>query len=438
MRPAFWRNRQLAAAALFAVAIFLFARTPVRGAGGSSLRANLFAAGVTAPIVFQPLMNSLIEWPFHILQILWLIITLATGVSLTQMMRFPQSPKWIWITAGLAYSATHALGLGLVVVAAVLSVFVTLLLGLRAGVYAEFVSHRKTIRNALITLAILGTLHAVCMAALNIVSSVPPPTQHFAWTEALGLLALYPFTIVIQIIGAHLDPDLILEIARNGWPSGLLVIVTLGAAVSQLIRRSLRATEASPRISMALSLFSAVALLVFMLMIALRESAEAASQASAYGYLVGARYVFPATILSLGLIVGVSFEFAARGTRTFLTLSAAIVLASLLTNFGHKNNVAPQRLRLHGASDSKIWRYIRATAEEARAANLAIPNIPLKAMTDFPFDLKFFEPLLHDELHVAPNERCQFIDWVEVRGPLRAKYDAAVPSLNSVTGILDL
>lgn len=438
LRPAFWRNRQLAVAAVFAAAIFFFVRAPVRGAGGSRMLANSLAAGVTALLILQPLMNSLIGWPFHIMQILWLILALATGISLVQMMRFPESRKWIWITAGLAYSSMHALGLGFVIVAGVLSVFITLLLGMRAGCFTEFALQRKSLLKALVALALLGVIHSICMVALNNAPPTSAESEHFAWRQAFGLLALYPLTIVIQLAGERFNPDFTSEITRNASPFGLLLALLICTAVVLFIRRSLRRTEPASRIAMALSIFSAVALFAFILMIALREAGESTSQMSVYGYLIGARYVFPATILWLGLVLSLGFEMIVRHKLQVELVSIAIVIAALCTRIGYARTIQPRVAPLHGASDMKVWRSIRAAAAEARAAHLAIPNIPLGAMTEFPFDLKFFEPLLHDDLHLPPDERCQFVDWSQSRGPLRSTYDAAAPSLRSVIRVLDL
>ena len=51
--------------------------------------------------------------------------------------------------------------------------------------------------------------------------------------------------------------------------------------------------------------------------------------------------------------------------------------------------------------------------------------------------LSYFEPVLHDSVHLPAQERCQFVAWAQSRvGPERSKYDNAVPSLRRVVKLL--
>ena len=60
-------------------------------------------------------------------------------------------------------------------------------------------------------------------------------------------------------------------------------------------------------------------------------------------------------------------------------------------------------------------------------------------MTGFAFiDLKFFEPLLRDELHISVSEQCQFIEWDQCDDERRAEYFAKCPSLVQLARLLDL
>ena len=51
-------------------------------------------------------------------------------------------------------------------------------------------------------------------------------------------------------------------------------------------------------------------------------------------------------------------------------------------------------------------------------AKLPIPNIPLASLAQefHQYDLRLFEPLLHDELKLPAPERCEFVEWPECRG----------------------
>jgi len=102
-------------------------------------------------------------------------------------------------------------------------------------------------------------------------------------------------------------------------------------------------------------------------------------------------------------------------------------------------NVLAKATPLHGASHIQVWRNLVQIAREPRAANLPIPNIPLKSLSYFPFvDFKFLEPLLHDELRLPPNEHDSFLDWKECREHRLAEYLTKCPTLLPTAQLLDL
>jgi len=79
------------------------------------------------------------------------------------------------------------------------------------------------------------------------------------------------------------------------------------------------------------------------------------------------------------------------------------------------------------------------TAREARAANLPIPNIPLQRMTGFAFmDVKFFAPILRDDLHISGSDQCRFIEWDQCNDDQRTEYFTKCPSLSQLARLLDL
>jgi hypothetical protein len=113
--------------------------------------------------------------------------------------------------------------------------------------------------------------------------------------------------------------------------------------------------------------------------------------------------------------------------------------AALGADLEYATEIWPRVAPLHGASNLEIWRYLLQTAQEARAGNLPIPNIPLQPMTGFAFiDLKFFEPLLRDELHISGSDRFHFVEWPQCSEEQRTAYFAKCPSLLQLARLLDL
>lgn len=84
-----------------------------------------------------------------------------------------------------------------------------------------------------------------------------------------------------------------------------------------------------------------------------------------------------------------------------VAVSLCLGLASYLAHPGYERRLLPRVAPLNFISHDRGWRLIVASAREAKSAQLPIPNLPVGALTQefYDFDLRLFEPLLHDELH---------------------------------------
>ena len=122
------------------------------------------------------------------------------------------------------------------------------------------------------------------------------------------------------------------------------------------------------------------------------------------------------------------------------TLSLGLGLAAYLAHNGYERRLSPRVTPLNCISHDHAWQLIVTSAHEAKSAQLRIPNLPMGALTQefYDFDLKLFEPLLHDELQLPRRERCEFVDWRDCRTTMRANYDRAVPSLRPLIDLLRL
>ena len=164
---------------------------------------------MTLIFVAQPLMRNLLEWPFHGLQIGWMIFAAATGWALVRLPGSPNKDRLLWLIALTAYGSMHVLGLGLAVVIGTVTVLSLILIGVMTGSFTEFKSHVPTLVATLIFLAVAGSLHTLAMIMLNNapanagLNAGRPPD----WHQLVGLYALLPISIVAGLFGARLDTD---------------------------------------------------------------------------------------------------------------------------------------------------------------------------------------------------------------------------------------
>ena len=340
--------------------------------------------------------------------------------------------------AACVYASMHVLGLGLALVVATLAVFLAIMLGTGIGRFESFRSHTKALAIASVVLVALAGAHTACMFALAEHQPNAETVYRFTWRHFFGLMGWFPCSILLNIFGKRGGPKLSAELISSAWPVGLVLTAAILIFVYFAFRQG-RAGSSEGRDSGALlAVFSTVLLLSMLVMIAKRELDEP-SERRLCDYLIGARYIYPFTVAWLGLalcaivrvpliklkIVGVAFLIFG-----FTALGADLEYAS---------EIWPRVAPLHGTSHFEIWRYVLQTAREARAANLPIPNIPLQQMTGFAFiDMKFFAPLLRDDLHISASEQCHFVEWDQCNGERRTEYLTKCPSLLQLARLLDL
>lgn len=91
-------------------------------------------------------------------------------------------------------------------------------------------------------------------------------------------------------------------------------------------------------------------------------------------------------------------------------------------------------------SHAHAWKSIVTMTKECQRADLAIPNVPLGALTQefHDWDLKLFEPLLRADLKSPPGTSLQFVEWSDLMNNLPNEYDRDVPSLREVREKLGL
>ena len=426
----FWKWRQITVLALLATIVFLFARN-----GGSALqlsrsKANLSAASLTAILIFQPQMREFISWPFMILQLFWLLFTVLAVFCLVQMARRPGEILWPWLATGSAYASLHCLGLGIATVAATAAALAGIWLGNR---------HRPVpalpkISVPLLSMIAVASLHAVFMLKFTrpaeTIAGSPGREPASFFMAILGFIPNYLFATLRSLFSTDELPPSAWQNTLD-WPYGLAIILAFGFLVSSAFSRSLREPTVRNRARFIFQTFASVSFLMMIALISVREWQEPAPQGFA-NYLVGARYHIPSTFALAAMISELLFLGASAPILLSAMLNVGLAVCAIMGNLQHAANVSPKSMISHAAA----WKSIVAMARECRSADLAIPNVPLGALTqEFAnWDLKLFEPLLRTDLHAPPGTSLRFVAWEEVP----EGYYRDVPSLVAVQKKLQL
>jgi hypothetical protein len=429
----FWRWRQITVLGVLATTLFLCARNSGCALQLSRLKANLCAVGVTAILIFQVQMRDFIAWPFMIMQLFWLLCTVMALLSLVQTVRRPAEVLWPWLAAGAAYGSLHFLGLGLATVAATAAVL--------AGIWLE-TRHRASseaskIPVPLLSMIALTSFHALFMLQFDQAEAIVVSPGWQPASFLMASLAFIPSLVLATLRGLFGTGQLTLsaEHSSQDWPYGLAILLSFGFLVTSSFSRSWREPTTRNRARFILQTFASVSFLMMIALIAVREWREPAPHGFA-DYLMGARHLIPSAFALAGVLSELLFLGASAPILLSAMLNVGLAVCAITGNLQHAANVYPKLSPKSMISHAVAWKSIVAMARECRSANLAIPNVPIGALTqEFgDWDLKLFEPLLRADLQVPPSTSLQFVAWNE----LTNEYYRDVPSLVKVERTLKL
>lgn len=434
-----WRARQQGSVALVAAVFFVVVRSIAFMLRLSKRTAACVAAGLTAAFIYQPLVNQLVGWPFHIFQTAWLFLMLVTIAALLRVLENPEERKWIWIMAGSSYASMHVLGLGVTTCAATIVALSILLISTyqKIDIYK---GQRGTLLQALVILLVVSAAHGVCMYWLiGPPRPAPAAAVPFGWSHALGLLAVYPLAIPTNFFGiAPSYGDIAITIG-SAWPYGVLILLAIGTGLWFFAQSTFSQRDPDSLTRFVLYSFSFVACIVFFGLIAMREIHEIGELNREFNeFLISPRYVIPFSLTILPSALLFVLPSLQRRQRFAAIVAIAFGIAAFVAHVHYIRVVSPRVLANNSIPHAKAWKLVVAMAQECRAAGLPIPNMSMYQLETNPHepDLRYFEPVLHDSLHLPREERCLFVDWVQSRGPERARYDAAAPSLRRVVKVL--
>ena len=100
-REVIWRCRQIGAVALVGAALFWLLVAGMRTAEVSSGASGMIAAGITLAFLSNRLTTDYVAWPFHIVQLEWILLTIVTLWLLVCIVAHPNEKKWPWLAAAV-------------------------------------------------------------------------------------------------------------------------------------------------------------------------------------------------------------------------------------------------------------------------------------------------------------------------------------------------
>lgn len=439
---AFWQWRQLIVLTGIATVVFALVRGTAKSLRASNYAASTAAAAVTAIFIYQPLMSDVLAWTFIVFQLVWMLLSALALFSLLKLIQEPAKKRWIWASAIFAYASMHAIGLGLATVVATSVILTVLLIGIGQGKFEPFRSNKRTIALALSLLLTVSLAHALCMILLN-GPPVPPgsqPLRNAVVLPSLGLVAMEVVAAVQSLFVAGLMGAPTNETIAAAWPFGLGIALLAISVVVYLARASMRVSDSRTLTMFVLHTFGISSFLMCIALIAARAAFEP-STVGLNAFLNGSRYLVPICFTLLGTVTALSSNLAVRARVQTAALFLGIAVAMFVANQQYRINLYPKYFPRNQISHGQAWKLIKATVEECRAAHLPIPNIPLAPLAQefHDYDLRLFEPLLRSELNWGASDApFQFIEWQECRGPARARYEQAAPSLDKVVALLGL
>jgi hypothetical protein len=430
-RAGYWKWRAIALISLLGLTLFLLAMRAAAAAKMGTIASLCLSTGLTAIVLFQPLMIEFVAWPFLVFEIGWMIFSIVALAALVSLASDIDPKKSVWIAAGSAYASIHCFGLGLISVIATAMIFTLILV--QQDRFGWLLPYRRRIVFALGFLILFGICHTLCMAGLN---SVPaggtPLISHDQLTRALlAFVGVYPLFVPFALfISIPLSPATAV-LLQNAWPLGLVAVLVAIMLITAAIKR-LRKEE--PRHAAAVHLvlitFSFLSYAIMIALVTLREIRQP-SLMPVVGMFVGPRYLVPSTIVFFGAMIAAVMALARKKTVGSAIAFLLLTICAVISQRQFASYVYPKLQPAAQISHKRAWSLIVSMAREARAAHLPVPDISMNDLTQefHGWDLKLFEPLLRHDLNLSPEEPIDFLDVKEVLGPRRAEYDRSVPSL---------
>jgi hypothetical protein len=436
----FWKWRQITVLSILATAISMFTSRLARSSRISIVPAEALAGAITVLFVFQPRMIDFIAWPFMVMQLEWLLLTVAALAALVQIAAGSTRVCWIWMAAACAYGSMHASGLGIATVGATGVACLLLLSSDYIKIQAP-ARARRHLAAALATMVVFAAIHGACMYWLRSADNISTPIDHrIAIKPFLGFTWVFLISVIRSLIGANQVAADSVKFLSSQWPFGFAFLIASAFMLVRFFQTMRHSSRPEQRIALVLHVFSIMAFVgVLLLIIARQRTGFFLNQYG--GLLTEPRYLVTVSFALFGSLMSVAIT-AVRRARSWLSvpLLIGVGITAYAVNQHYAATVWPALDPRRTISHERAWNLLAETAREARAAGLSVPNVPMGALTkEFPdWDLKLFEPLLHSELRLPPGEKIAFASWDIFAAGIPEEYAVSVPSLRPLVELLKL
>jgi hypothetical protein len=208
----------------------------------------------------------------------------------------------------------HVVGYGLATVLAIAAIFVVALMGIHCGRLPLFVPVRRTLLVCLICLLVLAGIHAFLMEFLRHGPAIRASGAPVNAMAVFVFLAALFLSSIHGLVSFDPPPSYNGQLPPNLWPWGLFLIILAVTSLTLMARSCARRPTDTRLAYFVLHCFSVVAFCVFVLMCAARLIAEP-SPTGFHDYLLGTRYVVPASLLMFGSFAACAALLVRRAPR---------------------------------------------------------------------------------------------------------------------------
>lgn len=434
----FWKWRQITLLGVLAAGISLFISRLARSSRISIVPAEALAWAITALYVFQTRMTDLIAWPFMVMQLEWLLLTMAALAALVEIAGGSTRVCWIWMAVACAYASMHVSGLG---IATVGGTGVACLLLLSSDYFKiQAPTRRRQLAVALAIMVVFAAIHGACMYWMPTADDIPPPVDHrIAIKPFLGFTWVFFITVIRSLIAWDQAAADSVEFLSSQWPMGVAFLLAAAFLLIRFFRSMRHSSRPEQRIALVLHVFSITAFAGVLVLIIARQH-TGLFRNNYGGLLTEPRYLVTVSLALFGSLMAVALN-AVRRARSWVSVPLLIGLGitAFAVNQHYAATVRPALEPRSTISHERAWNLVVETAREARAAGLAVPDLPMRALTkEFDWDLKMFEPLLRFDLRLPPGDEIAFASWDVFAAGIPEEYAVAVPSLRPLIKLLNL
>jgi len=430
-REVAWKWRQLTGFVILATCLSATVYAAAKSSGQAHWNSLALAAGITALFIFQPHILEFVAWPVLIFFLGTIVFSTLALFALLQLARNPTQRKWIWLAAGAAYLSMHCTGLGLMSVLATAAVFAAFLAGIFCGRLKQFSSSGRQLLIALISLVLVAAVHVLCMQFLRTPVSGGPKTAYLDVSMVIGFIAAAFFSASQALVVLRLLPAFHSELVASMWPWGVFLVVAAGSTVVALAWGYLRAPKVERLVQFVLHTFSIIALATYILLGITRAVAEP-SETWTLGYLIASRYLVMANFALFGSFTAIAVLLAGKTGRFCIPIFLMLGLTAFATNKQYAKSAYPDLQSALVVSHGKAWREIVSMTRECRAASLPVPDVPMRVLAEFPWPLRYYEPILRSSLKLKADDKIEFVDWKQMDPATQQRYQLASRSLGKV------